>query len=255
MLSNRIKKEVFLSGWQFYTQGILTFYLYLANTSIPNRIRHNIILVEFSFCCILLVAIIIMISIQRYYKYIFKYSEIQYTGRHTGELCVLQVRTNLLTSEFSSSTRGERHNSYNADPTIWPHKCVAHPVMFKISVGRDPNNSTVCHNGRNPNYSTLWQRTQFSAPMAETQLSACMVQCRPSTDLTFKILKFSAHLFWASRHLHTSPLSCLEFIMTTVIVISFARERKLYLMLCIWSFNPNSCKPNQTEWWSIVNEK
>ena len=64
-----------------------------------------------------------------------------------------------------------------------------------ISGGREPKNSTVCLNGRNPDYSTPWQRTQFSVPMAATQLSAGMVQCQPSTDVIFKILKFSAHLY------------------------------------------------------------
>ena len=53
-------------------------------------------------------------------------------------------------------TKRERHNSYYADHTIWPHKRAAHPVMFTISVGRDPKNSTVCLNGRNPNFSTSW---------------------------------------------------------------------------------------------------
>ena len=48
---------------------------------------------------------------------------------------------NLLTSEFGSSTRGERHISYYADYIIWPHKRAAHLAMFKISVGRDLQNS------------------------------------------------------------------------------------------------------------------
>ena len=42
----------------------------------------------------------------------------------------------------------------------------------------------------------------------------------------FKIPKFSAYLFWVWRHPHSSPISYLGFIMTMVIVISFAHERK-----------------------------
>ena len=36
-------------------------------------------------------------------------------------------------------------------------------------------------------------------------------------------------------HSHSSPISYLGFIMTIVIVISFALERKLYPMLCTWT--------------------
>ena len=66
-----------------------------------------------------------------------------------------------------------------------------------------------------------------------------LIHCRHGpmstfNSLFFKILKFSAHLFRAWRHLHSSPISGLEFIMTMVIVISFARERKIV---------PNNCAP------------
>ena len=133
----------------------------------------------------------------------------------------IQVRTVLLTSGFGSSTRGERHNSYYADHTIWPHQRAAHLVMFKIFVSRDPKNPITS--------STL-------NCMTETQLPACMVQsqllnsvaensilCLHSRNsriclhgpistpnwLFFKILKFSAHLFRAWSHLHSRPISCL----------------------------------------------
>ena len=69
-------------------------------------------------------------------------------------------------------TRGERHNSYYADPT----QQAVHLVMFKISVGRDQKNSTTSFNGQNPTLvfngpnptlssSTVkiqWQKTQLS---------------------------------------------------------------------------------------------
>ena len=44
----------------------------------------------------------------------------------------------LLTSDFSSSTQGERHNSYYANH---PQHAV-HLVMFKISVSKDKKNPT-----------------------------------------------------------------------------------------------------------------
>ena len=74
---------------------------------------------------------------------------------------VVQIRTVLLTSDFGSSTRGERHNSYY---TNHPQRA-AHLVMFQISVGRDPKiltaaptveNSTLCPNGRELNYLPPW---------------------------------------------------------------------------------------------------
>ena len=72
-----------------------------------------------------------MISIQQYNKYM-----------QMPAGFIVQVRTVLSTSDFGSSTRRERHDSYYAYHSIWPHKYAAHPVMFKISVGRDPKNPT-----------------------------------------------------------------------------------------------------------------
>ena len=155
-----------------------------------------------------------MISIQ-WYIYKFIYSQIQMQIQADS---VVQVRTVLLTSDFGSSTQGERHNSYYADHTIWPHKCTAHPMMFKISVGRDPKNPTT----------SSMVKIQFSTSnsMAGTQLPACMVQCQPSTDSFSKTSNSQDHLCRAWRHQHSSPISCLGFIMTIVVVISFAWERK-----------------------------
>ena len=47
--------------------------------------------------------------------HIFKYSQIQIQIQVDS---VVQVQTVLLISDFGSSTRGERHNSYYADHTI-----------------------------------------------------------------------------------------------------------------------------------------
>ena len=66
----------------------------------------------------------------------------------TGRLCCSGTKTFLNFCLWPIATRGERHNSYYADHTIWPHKRAVHPVMFKTSVGKDPKNSTLRLNGR-----------------------------------------------------------------------------------------------------------
>ena len=63
------------------------------------------------------------------------------------------------------------------------------------------------HHGRN---STLWQRTPFSAPMAEAQLCACIVQSQIPTDSFSKSLSNSQNQrFRAWRHSHSSSISYL----------------------------------------------
>ena len=62
-------------------------------------------------------------------------------------------------------------------------------------------------------------------PYASTvETSTSQHHGRNSTEPFSKSSKFSARLFWAWRH----PHSCLGFIITMVIVISFAHERKLH---------------------------
>ena len=126
----------------------------------------------------------------------------------------------------------ERDNSYYADCTIWSHKRAAHLVVFKISVGRDRQNS---------NYMPRRERTQFSMPQWQTQLSACMVQSQilnfnclcphgpKSTPnwLFIKIFKFSGPSLPDMMSLTSRPFPIWGFIMTIGIVISFVRERKL----------------------------
>ena len=62
--------------------------------------------------------------------------------------------------------------------------------------------------------------------MTETQLSVSIVQCQLPTHSFSKSSNSQGHLFWARRHPHSSPNSRLGFIMTMLIVISFAHERK-----------------------------
>ena len=108
-----------------------------------------------------------------------------------------------INSDFSSSTRGEWHNSYmltipNARYISWCLK------SHFISAGRDLKNLTTTATVEN-------STTRFHSPIS---------------TVFFKILKFSAHLFWAWHYPHSSHFSSLGFIMTMVTVISFTRERK-----------------------------
>ena len=69
-----------------------------------------------------------MMSITTLYRYIC-------TSRQDS---VVSGTNGLLISDFGSSTRGKRHNSYYANHS----QRAVHLVMFKISVGRDPKNLT-----------------------------------------------------------------------------------------------------------------
>ena len=100
---------------------------------------------------------------------------------------------------------------------LTPSPRAVHLVVFKISVSKDPKilttaatveNSTLCPNGRELNCLPPWSNVYH-------QLT-----------LFSKSLNSQDHHFRAWRHPHSSLISCLGFIMTIVIVISFARERK-----------------------------
>ena len=119
------------------------------------------------------------------------------------------------------------------------------PPMFGTSLVGDPKNLTAA--------TIIENSTQFSAPMAETQFSACMVQSQivncmvgpqllntmvgpqllntmvgPQLNL-FQNLPNSQPISSGHDVIHTPALiSCLGFIMTMVIIISFARECKLH---------------------------
>ena len=86
--------------------------------------------------------------------------------------------------------------------------------MFKISVDRDPKNSTTSSTAQ----------IQLYASMAETQLSASVVQSQLTLFQNPQILRTIS-----SGHdvIHNpAPFPVRGFIMTMVIVISFAREHK-----------------------------
>ena len=88
---------------------------------------------------------------------------------------------------------------------------------------------------------------QLSASMADNPtVGLHRPKSTPNSSFS-KSSNFQDHRFRAWRHSHSSLIYYLGFIMTIVIVISFAHERKLYLMSVHLNKEPNSSKPNQTE--------
>ena len=112
-----------------------------------------------------------------------------------------------------------------------PRQCTAHLVVFKISIHLHPQrskiltaaamveNTTLCPNGRN---SFVCRH----GPMSTLNW------------LFFKIREFSAHLFWAWRHPHSSPISCQGFIITMVMSYPLSVSVKLYPMTMPWTKRP-----------------
>ena len=107
---------------------------------------------------------------------------------------------------------------------LTPPQRAVHLVMFKISVGRDLQNSTACLNGRKPK--SIFQRSKSNWSL-------------------FKILKFS----WPFHDVINTPapFPVWVFIMTMVIVISFVCERILRQLTMHRDWDPNGSKPYQTE--------
>ena len=87
----------------------------------------------------------------------------------------------------------------------------------------------------NPNFSTPWSELNFYClPLKQTtQLSAYIVHSQLPTDSFWKSSNPQDHRFRVCHSL-SSPIFYLGFIMTIVIVMSFAHERKTV---------PNDCAP------------
>ena len=130
---------------------------------------------------------------------------------------------------------------------FWPNKRAAHPVAPKISVGRDLQNSMVR------------LQLQLSAIEADKPTVSYIVHSQPPAGLDWPGLESNLNCLFQNQILSPSlpgmtsftPQSYLLsgiFIMTFVIVISSAHERGLYSMCVHLHLEPNSSKPNQTEW-------
>ena len=136
----------------------------------------------------------IITHIQMHMQYICntKHRQIQ------ADSVVSSMNTSINPWPRTMATRGERHNSYYAEPTPNARSILRCPRYPFISAGRDPENSTaaatvenstLCLNGRN---STLC----FHGPI--------------STDSFSKSSNSQDHLFRAWHHPHSSPISCLR---------------------------------------------
>ena len=140
--------------------------------------------------------------------------------------CCSDTNILLLTSDFGSSTRGERQFfrvfRNHTMLTIPQHSAhlVVQSQFFNIMFGPNFSQSWL-----DPNFNCLpqWQTTQLSVYMARNQLP---------TDLFSKSSNSQDHRFRAWRHSHSSSISYRGFIMTIVIVISFALERKTVSNVC-----------------------
>ena len=104
-----------------------------------------------------------------------------------------------------------KYNYYYFDCAIWPHKRAAHPVVFRISVGRDLQTSMVIL--QLPNTMVLIQLlnirvgTQLCNCLSlrqTTQLSVYMPQSQLPTDFFSKSSNHQDHHFRAWRHSHSS---------------------------------------------------
>ena len=151
--------------------------------------------------------------------------------RNTDDSPLFRYETFIQLLDFSFSTREERDTIFTmltvlSDPT----NALRSPLPPKISVSRDLQNSMVR------------LQLQLSASMADkpTVSYSCsqstpswngQAESRISTNVFFKITKFSAHRSGAWCHSHPSfHFLSGVFIMTFVIVISSARKCELYSM-------------------------
>ena len=126
-----------------------------------------------------------------------------------------QVRTVLLTSWLRPiATREEGHNSYNADTTN-TRRILWCPRSLSVEIRKTQLHASTVEN------SILY------APMAETQLPPWS---NFNSQLTlFQNLQVLRTISSGHDFIHTPvPFSVWGFIMTMVIVISFARKRKLH---------------------------
>ena len=105
--------------------------------------------------------------------------------------------------------------------------------------GRELN--SLYHNGRDKIVSCLAQSQLSNSWLHGRELNSlyhngrdkivsCLAHSQLQTDCSSKSLNSLAHCFQAWYHSHSSLISYLGFIMAIVIIISFAREHKLYPM-------------------------
>ena len=153
---------------------------------------------------------------------------------------VVQVRTvyKFLTSVLRHEERDKSlSQSYYANNTPNVQHIPRSPRSQFIPAGRGIKNSTVCLNGRNPNYTTPWSELKFLTPWSE--LNWIFFKNPPNTqpissghDIIHTPAPFPVWCllwpWWLSYPLRAS-VNCTNWLHT-------------------WTRNPNSSKPNQTGW-------
>ena len=157
---------------------------------------------------------------QRYYKYIF------IDGLSCFRLeWFYSLLSSVLWHEERDTILKSLSWSYYANPTpnFW-HITWCFRSQF-IFTGWEPKNFTTA---------TTIENSTLCLELQKLEIYASMVQFQLSTDSFSKSSNCQDHLFQAWRHPHSSPISCLGFIITMVIVISFACEHKTV---------PNDCAP------------
>ena len=93
------------------------------------------------------------------------------TDAKTQADSVVSDRNGLLISDFGSWWHEERDTILKS--LCWHHKRAAHPVIFKISVGRDPKILTTSFNGPNPTLCLNGRNSTFClhGPISTSQLT------------------------------------------------------------------------------------
>ena len=111
------------------------------------------------------------------------------------------------------------------------HNCLIGPQLLNVIV--------------RPQLLNIIVRTQLLLSAIEADNPTVYLHEPKSTPncFFFKIFKFSGPSRPGMTS-HSSPISYLGFIITIVIVISFARESKLYPMLCTWWPELFKAQPN-----------
>ena len=156
--------------------------------------------------------------------YIYIYIYILYTVMNI-QYIYCQILIHMLTSKHMYKYRYRRTlTSDFSSSKWWETQFLSLLYRTILTPSFNARNPTLCPNGRNSNI-------VFHRPTSKSQLpgrtSTFQHHGRTPTEYFSNSSKFSAHLFWAWRYPHSSPIFSLGFIMTMVIDISFAHERKL----------------------------
>ena len=141
--------------------------------------------------------------------------------------CLPLVWSNL---NFSTAWSDPNFSTSLSDPNFSTPWSELNSMAGNSNLRPNCRSSIVCLHGpkSTPNFNCLpqCQKPQLCAYMAQSQLP---------TDPFSKSSNSQDHRFEIWRHSHSSLISYLGFIMTIMIVISFAREHKIVPKVCTWT--------------------